>query len=275
MVIPKISDVVNRVVAPVEATQKPSQERMIDMALHRLYDDLAYLFPVITPPEHYEEEAAQWRKLLRQHLGPGRHRILELGVGGGHNLSHLKQEFDAAAVDISPRMLDLSRQLNPEVRHIQGDMRCLDLNEKFQAVLIHDAVSYLTCVDDLQKTVATAARHLAKDGVLIMAPDYFRETFISNRVTHFTNSIEGITVTFLEHTWDPDPSDTEIEVNMFFLIMKDGTLTVEEDRHTLGLFPQSIWQDVLDEAGYTVEWVPCPYQEEDMPGWLIVARIGS
>ena len=47
-----------------------------------LYDKLAYLWPVISPPEDYAEEASHWRTALRKHLGPGRHRLLELGVGG-------------------------------------------------------------------------------------------------------------------------------------------------------------------------------------------------
>ena len=79
-----------------------------------LYNRLAYLWPAISPPEEYAVEADDWRRALRNYLGPGRHRLLELGVGGGHNLSHLTAEFDAVAVDISPNMLELSRRLNPD-----------------------------------------------------------------------------------------------------------------------------------------------------------------
>jgi len=240
------------------------------MKKHRLYHDLAYLFPVITPPGPYGEEAEQWRELLRQRLGPGRHRILELGVGGGHNLSHLAPEFEATAVDISEAMLDLSRQLNPSVRHLKGDMRSLDLGETFKAVLIHDAVSYLTTENDVSATVETAVRHLDPGGILIMAPDYFQETFVSHRVTSFTNQFEETTVTFLEHTWDPDPQDTEIEVNMFFLLMKDKKMTIEQDTHTLGLFPQSLWEEIMSRAGLQVEWVPHSHPDNNPASYLIV-----
>ena len=78
--------------------------------LNRLYGDLAYLWPLFSPPEEYAEEAGFWRRLLRELAGPGRHRVLELGVGGGHNLSHLAGEFEATAVDLSPTMLELSRR---------------------------------------------------------------------------------------------------------------------------------------------------------------------
>ena len=42
-----------------------------------------------------------FRDVIREELGPGRHKLLELGVGGGHNLSHLISDFDCTAVDLS------------------------------------------------------------------------------------------------------------------------------------------------------------------------------
>ena len=59
------------------------------MPTARLYYELAYLWPIISPPEEYAEEAGHWHDAIRGKLGPGRHQLLELGVGGGHNLSHL------------------------------------------------------------------------------------------------------------------------------------------------------------------------------------------
>lgn len=74
--------------------------------LNRMYGDLAYLWSLISPPEDYATEAQYWRDALRDKLGPGRHEIIELGVGGGHNLSHLTDDFQATAVDLSQQMLD-------------------------------------------------------------------------------------------------------------------------------------------------------------------------
>ena len=90
----------------------PSQLTMAD-GRHRLYGDLAFLWPLMSPPDEYLDEAHYWRQALRQRLGPGRLRILDLGAGGGHNLHHLAREFDATAVDLSAEMLAHSRRLNP------------------------------------------------------------------------------------------------------------------------------------------------------------------
>ena len=65
---------------------------------NRMYGDLAYLWPLISPPEEYAVEAQDWRDALRSKLGPGRHEILELGVGGGHHLSHFTEDFQATGL---------------------------------------------------------------------------------------------------------------------------------------------------------------------------------
>ncbi|MHC4615594.1 MAG: class I SAM-dependent methyltransferase, partial [Planctomycetota bacterium] len=57
--------------------------------------------------------------------------VLELGSGGGNNASHLKKWFDMTLVDLSPHMLEVSRALNPECSHQQGDMRTVRLGTLF------------------------------------------------------------------------------------------------------------------------------------------------
>ena len=102
----------------------------------RLYNELAFLWPIISPPSEYIDEAAVFRDIVHEILGPGHHSLLELGVGGGHNLSHLTPDFDCVAVDLSPEMTALSEQLNPGIEHHVGDMRDIRLNRKFDSVLV-------------------------------------------------------------------------------------------------------------------------------------------
>ena len=53
------------------------------IAHNRLYGDLAWLWPLMSPPEHYADEAGYWLQALRERLPAGKRRILELGCGGG------------------------------------------------------------------------------------------------------------------------------------------------------------------------------------------------
>ena len=190
----------------------------------RLYDDLSQWWPLVSPPEEYEEEAALLRAILREKLGPGDHSLLDLGTGGGHHLAPLIGEFQATAVDLSPEMLANLAKLLPGVERHTGDMRTVRLDRKFDAVLIHDAISYLTSEEDIRATFATAAVHLKPGGLLIAAPDCFRETFRNLQVTHSTYHRGETDLTFIEYDHDPDPDDTTIETVMFFLIRQGGEL---------------------------------------------------
>ena len=219
----------------------------------RLYHELADLWPLVSPREEYAEEAATLRTLFQEKLGLGRHLFLDLGVGGGHHLSHLTDDFDATAVDLSPKMLAHSRRLNPIVEHYVGDMRSVRLDRKFDAVLIHDAVSYLLSEDDICATLTTASAHLRPRGVLIMCPDWYRETFRDHSVTHSVHRDGDRVLTYIDYLHDPDPKDTTVETVMFFLLREGGQLVIEQDCHTQGLFSKRSWLSLMEDAGFDAE----------------------
>lgn len=223
------------------------------MEHHRLYHDLAHLWPILSPPEEYAVEAWHLKEILQDKLGPGRHRLLELGCGGGHVLSHLSQWFDVTAVDLSPEMLALSQGLNPAVPHHQGDMRSVRLGLPFKAVLVHDAINYMLDAGDLTAVFETARAHLESGGVLLLCPDHFRETFQGPLVLHWVKESDGVQVTFIEDSDDLDPSDTRMESVFFYIINDHGVRTIEQDLHTTGLFPKSEWLRLLRECGFAPE----------------------
>jgi SAM-dependent methyltransferase len=235
-----------------------------------MYTDFAEYWTLISDPADYAEEAAQWRDALRSRLGPGRHKILELGVGGGHNLSHLTSDFDAVAADLSPRMIEQARKLNPGVEFHVGDMRRIRLGRKFRAVLVHDAISYMLTEDDLRAAFATAAAHLDPGGIFITAPDWLRETFREPSIDHSTRTDGTVTLTHLEYTYDPDPSDTTIESLSWYIIREGADLRIEQDRHVLGLFSLEVWLDLMRSAGFDADTVACECEDDPRQPYLLV-----
>jgi trans-aconitate methyltransferase len=125
---------------------------------YRLYRDLAGWWPLISPPGEYAAEAAYLALVFDSGPVPVR-QVLDLGSGGGHVALHLKERLDLTLVDISEEMLAVSRELNPECAHRQGDMRTIRLGRMFDAVLVHDAVDYVTCEEDLRQVIGTAFTH--------------------------------------------------------------------------------------------------------------------
>jgi SAM-dependent methyltransferase len=242
--------------------------------INRLYSDLSYLWPIVSPPEEYGSEAAFFVDVVREELGPGRHELLELGVGGGHNLSHLTTDLECTAVDLSPDMLALSQGLNPEIPHHVGDMRNIRLEQTFDAVLVHDSASYLLTVQDLEETFATAAAHLRPGGVLMVAPDWVQETFPDGWVYTWDRKRGDIEVNIQEVMVDPDPADTQVESTYTYTIKKDGKTTIEVDTHITGLFSLNTWTDLMGQAGFSVEVRPLPPNEGGYGSWLFIGLAG-
>lgn len=252
----------------------------------RLYTDLAHLWPHLSPPEHYAEETDTLRELIDGALGQPptgqRWSLLELGAGGGHSTIHLKAHYDCLASDLSPQMLAHCNALNPDVPTIEGDMRSMRLGKTFDAVLICDAIDYMTTRDDAVAALATIAAHLRPGGVALFAPTYTRETFTDGDVADDGTTIPGIAgdddLTYFSFVHDPIPTDTQFEMILLYLLRDHTTRLVQtiEDRHTCGLFAISDWQDMATEAGLNVEALaeqPDPDQPtDDASAWSVVFR---
>jgi SAM-dependent methyltransferase len=173
-----------------------------------MYSELARWWPLLSPPSHYVEEAADLMPLLVADAGPeSKPTLLELGSGGGSLAFHLKDRFVLTLTDRSMEMLAENRRVNPECEHIAGDMRTLELHRQFDRVLIHDAIMYATTPDDVRAALRTAARHCHTGGRIVVVPDFVKETFTPSSDDGGEDGPDGRALRYLEWSWDPDPMD--------------------------------------------------------------------
>jgi SAM-dependent methyltransferase len=216
-----------------------------------MYSDLAPWFHLLTHPSDYEEEAAFVTRVVDEVSEGPTQTLLELGSGGGNNASHLKRRFECTLTDLSPEMLALSRTLNPECEHVEGDMRTLRLGRTFDVVFVHDAISYLASEEDLGSALVTAAVHARPGGVVVLTPDATREMFEPGTDRGGHDGEDGRSLRYLEWTHAPDPPDaTTYTVDFAILVREPGEpARVVHDRHTLGLFPEATWHRLLADAG--------------------------
>ena len=216
----------------------------------RLYSDLAPWFHLLTAPSDYAEEADYIARVVDAVVDGPAKTLLELGSGGGNNASHLKHRFECTLTDLSEEMLTLSRTLNPECEHIRGDMRDLRLGRSFDAVLVHDAVMFMTTEDDLAAAIATTEAHLRPGGVAVLTPDTTRERFSPTTSHGGHDGEDGRSLRYLEWTHDPDPEDTTYEADFVVVLRERGKPTrVEHELHTCGLFAESTWKWLITDAG--------------------------
>lgn len=228
----------------------------------KLYGELASWFHLLSAPSDYAEEAEFARSLLVADNASPPRTVLELGSGGGNNASHLKAHFQMTLVDLSPGMLDLSRNLNPESEHIAGDMRTVRLGRIFDAIFVHDAIMYMTSEDELQQAIETAFVHCKPGGTALFMPDVVRETFVS-LTTHGGHDVEGRSIRYIEWTVDSDPSDTVYTVDFAYLLREGNSpVRVVHDHHVFGMFTRDTWLRLLSQAGFEARAVADPWGRE-------------
>ncbi len=232
----------------------------------QLYSRLAPWWPLLSHPDDYAYEA---RMIALQLWGACQHppqSLLELGSGGGNNASHLKARFEMTLVDLSPEMLAVSRSLNPECEHLQGDMRTLRLEREFDGVLIHDAIMYLRDEAELGAAIRTAYRHCRPGGGAVFVPDCVRETF-EPRTRWGGHDGPDRGLRYLEWTWDPDPTDSQYLADFAYMLREpDGSLRTITDRHVFGLFARADWLRLISEAGFEVRRVVDDYGRDVFVG---------
>lgn len=98
--------------------------------------------------------------------------VLELGCGTGRVAVPLAASgVRVTGVDLSPAMLALARDRADglPVRLVEGDMRTLDLGERFGAVFVPlGGLQHMTTAAEVAAALATVARHLAPGGQAVV-----------------------------------------------------------------------------------------------------------
>ena len=226
----------------------------MDAEQPRLYTELAGWWQLISPTEDYADEAAFFKRLFQAENAK---TILELGSGGGNVAWFLKKDFTLTLTDISGGMLTESKKQNPELEHIEGDMRTLRLGETFDGVLIHDAIMYMSSEEDLRAALVTAYEHCKPGGAVVVVPDWVAETFRPH-TTHEGEDAGERGVRYLEWIWDADPNDTEVNYEFILALKENDALRTVVDRQVVGVFPRATWLQLLRDVGFEARVVEDP-----------------
>ena len=128
------------------------------------------------------------------------------------------------------------------------------LGRTFDAVLVHDAVDYVTREDDLRQVIDTAYAHCRPGGVAVFVPDHVADTFRAYGGRGGSSDGAGRQASFREWTWDPDPGDDWVRAEYEFVLRAaDGSVQVVHEAHQLGAFRRAAWLRLLESAGFDPE----------------------
>ncbi|NNF97449.1 MAG: class I SAM-dependent methyltransferase [Halobacteria archaeon] len=215
------------------------------------YNDLAWTESIISSPDDYAEETEFYVNTIKENSEIEIKTLFHLGCGAGGNDYIFKKYFKVTGIDISDGMLEIAKKINPEVTYLHGDMRSIELNERFDAVAIPDSIDYMTSLPELRSAISTACKHLKPGGVLLIVAKT-REEFWENNF-YYTGSKDGTEITVFENNYIPKPNRGTYEATLVYLIRHEGRLSIHTDCHKLGLFSQTAWLSLLKNAGLKVK----------------------
>lgn len=223
----------------------------------RLYDEHAEWWQLLAPPEDYDELCAGFIAMLAHGSRQPIRQLLELGSGSGAIATHLPEALGVTLLDSSAAMLRCSQQLNPSRTHVQGDMREPNFDEAFDAVLLQDAVMYLTQPEDLKRTFESAFAALRPGGAFLVVPDITREFFHETTLHGEGEAPDGRAARMMEWHWDPDPADHTYQAE-FSYILRDAEGRIESlhESHTLALFTVEEYTAMAIAAGFQATALP-------------------
>lgn len=229
----------------------------------KLYGELASWWHLLSPPEDYAEEAASYIAAIDALTKREVKHVLELGSGGGNNASFLKARWSMTLTDLSEDMLAQSRAINPECEHVPGDMRTLRLDREFDAVLVHDAVMYMTTEEHLADAIGTAAAHLRSGGVALFVPDDTAETYEPVDAWEGHDG-DGRSVRYLMWYAPLAAGATSTTVTFVVVLREAGEpARAVVDEHAFGLFPRETWMRLIADAGLEPKALPYEHSEFD------------
>jgi SAM-dependent methyltransferase len=219
----------------------------------RLYHDLSWIWPIVSPPEDYIEETEIFCRIIKEEAKIAVRSLFHMGCGGGRNDFTFKKHFEVTGVDISEKMLELAKELNPESEYLLGDMRTIRLGRTFDCIAVLDSIDYMKNEEELGQLFRTAYEHLKPGGVFLTIVEESRERFKQNRTISSTHSRGKTQVTFIENSFDPNPDDDHFEMTFIYLVRDNSDLEIHTDSHIWGLFKMDTWRRLLETTGFDVQ----------------------
>ncbi|MEO8209039.1 MAG: class I SAM-dependent methyltransferase [bacterium] len=141
----------------------------------KVFASYAKYYDLLYKDKDYKSEADYIEKFIKQYK-PDSKKILDLGCGTGRHASIFAERgYNVTGVELSGYMIENAEKylknndtISKNLRFVQGDIKDIKLNEKFDIVmLLFHVMSYQTKNEQIRQTLKTVKEHTKPDGVFI------------------------------------------------------------------------------------------------------------
>ncbi len=149
-------------------------------------DAYSNLYDIFYQDKNYENECNIIEKIFRKYQKAKINKTLDLGCGtGNYTIPLCKRGYKMTGVDLSEYMLKCAREktlkVKKDITFIQGDIRTIKLNKRFDAVIMMFAVlGYQIENDEVISALKNVRSHL-DDGGLFIFDVWFGPAVLHNK----------------------------------------------------------------------------------------------
>ncbi|MFC1492624.1 class I SAM-dependent DNA methyltransferase [candidate division KSB1 bacterium] len=200
----------------------------------------------------YGKEFEFYDKYLKEF---GCRSVLETGCGTGTLGKYLMDAgFDYTGLDLYQEMIDIARRENPSMNFIQGDMRDLNLDSKFDSVIITGRTfAYLTEDREVNDALKGINDLLESNGKLIF-DSFDAETIFENLTEDSEQKVEldDKTITRINRSRRTSDTAGTWYWEATYIIEKDGKKQEYRDKTILRTFDQDEIEQYLKQNDFRI-----------------------
>lgn len=194
----------------------------------------------------YDAEVVRLREILAGREGGA---LLDVACGTGEHLVRLREAFAVEGLEKDPQMTALAQAKGLKVT--EGDMEEFSLGKRFDVVTcLFSSIAYMETPERLHRALATMARHLAPDGLLLVEPFFRPEEWRDGYVSADFVDDEDLKIARMAVS----KTDGAVALlDLHHMVATPAGVETFTTRHRLGLFADWEYDDAFAAAGLTAE----------------------
>jgi len=216
----------------------------------RVFRKSARIYDAVYASKDYPAEAARVHALIQERL-PGASSLLDVACGTGKHLEQFRRWYEVAGLDLDERLIEIARERLGGVPLHVADMTTFDLGSRFDAVTcLFSAIGYARTVEGLTRAVATMARHLTPNGVLVLEPWLAPDAWVVGRPHLLTVDQHDLKIARM--TISGREGRLAI-IDFTYLVGTTAGVEQFSERHEMALFSDNEYRDAFTAAELAVE----------------------
>ena len=220
-----------------------------------LYSELAKYYDLIYSWKDYKKDADKIKRLISKYKKSDGIELLDVACGTGHHLKYLKKNFSCTGIDINEEMLNVAKKNVKGTIFKKADMSTFNLNKKFDVILcLFSSIGYAKNYSNLRRTIKNFARHLKKDGIVIIEPWFSKLKYKSG--IPWMGTYDGKDIKIARLNASKVKNDKSILDFHYLIAEKNKDVKHFVDRHELGLFDNGKTLNIMKDVIYLMEQPP-------------------